>query len=239
MDEINVCFMSRKRVKRLLTAVDLVKENTTGVNYKISLLFDDDQESFEQCKSLGYNCYLYSPQKECVKMTNNCFKLTKELGLDYFVFLNDDMEVHKDWLKNAFKDFVSTFPDKKGLVSFNILPKGGDTLCVAGLTTVTFIESCLNGVFFDEVFIHNEGDGDFTYRVMFLNKFKWSPSSQICHNHYLNNASLLDETYSASHRFFGADLFQRKKIFQDRGWTDQVLKKLLLDITTKEIKNES
>jgi len=221
--------MSRKRLDRLLIAVKKVEENTSG-DYRISLLFDDDKESYEHCKALGYNCYLYQPQQECVRMSNNCFKLTKEMGLNYFVFLNDDMEVHKDWLSEALKEFKVTFPDGMGYVSFNILHGsrlGGFGISVAGLTTVSFVDSYLKGIFMDETFIHNEGDGELSYRIMLLDKFKWCPQSIIHHNHYIGNPSLMDETYRASHVHFNPDLVKRKSMFQERGWTDEMLKNLL------------
>jgi hypothetical protein len=237
-DLVNICFMSRHRLERLLTAIKFVRDNTQGINYIISLLFDDDRESYDACKLLGYDCYLYSPQQECVMMTNNCFRLTKELGINYFVFLNDDMEVQKDWLKNALNDFKKTFPDEKGVVSFNSYitngTRGGDTFCIVGLTTISFIEEDLNGVFFDPTFVHNEGDGEFTYRAMFLDKFKWCQEAMIHHRHPLIDASLFDETYKASQIYFASDLINRNKMFQARGWTERVMTKLILKQKSKK-----
>jgi hypothetical protein len=238
MDTINVCIMTRNRLKRLIESIRLIKENTEGVEYRLSILFDDDRESYDYCYSLrkiiGYECYLYSPQQECVMMTNNCFRLTKALKLNHFVFLNDDMEVQKGWLKNAMRDFKEAFPDDKGVVSFNMLPRGGDAICVAGLTSVSYVEECLNDNFFDMTFVHNEADGEFSYRSMFLNKFKWSKSAQVLHNHYLVDGALMDKTYTDSQQFYGYDLERRIKMFQSRGWNDKLLKRLVLKQKTKK-----
>jgi len=211
---VNVCFMSRRRIARLTTAIQFVERNTKGVDYRISLLFDDDPEAYEHFKTSGHNCYLYSPQQECVKMTNKSYIVTKELGLDYFVFLNDDMEVQENWLMYALEDYKSAFPDDRGCVSFNMIP-GGDTLCVAGLTSVGFVDNVLGGTFFNEVFVHNEGDSEFTYRVFKAKRFKWSEKSRVFHNHYMNGTAPIDETYTNSSKYYSSDLKKRIELIGD------------------------
>ncbi|MCK4260837.1 MAG: hypothetical protein KAX49_17805 [Halanaerobiales bacterium] len=211
---INVCFLSRNRIKKLIEGIEAVKRNSIGVDYKISLLFDDDEKSYNHFKSLGYSCYIFTPRQECVKMTNNCYKITKELGFNYFVFLNDDMVPQKDWLKFALEDYISTFKDGEGVISFNFMP-GGEILCCAGLTTVKFIDNTLQGVFFNELFIHNEGDSEFSYRAIKHKKLKWCEKSKVKHNHYTKNPKLMDSTYSDSGKHFFSDLKKREDLIGD------------------------
>lgn len=213
-DTINVCFLSKNRIEKLTRGIKNTEKYSANMNYKISLLFDDDEESYNHFTSLGYNCYLFTPQQECVKMTNNCYKVTKELGLNFFTFLNDDMEPQEDWLKNAYEDFVKTFKDGKGVISFNCMP-GGETLCCAGLTTVDFIAKSLEGVFFNEVFIHNEGDSEFSYRAIKLRKFKYCDDSKVFHNHVFKNPELMDSTYANSNKHHATDLAKRIELIGD------------------------
>lgn len=238
---INICVMSRNRFTRLMDNVERIIKNTEGVEHRISLLFDDDAFGYGMASTSSrdrYNCFLYKPQQECVKMTNNCYKVTKALGCDLFCFLNDDMEVQPGWLKAAKKTYDKAFPDGMGLVGFNCyaeLPPGGDSICCAGLTSVRFIEeeseAGLNGVFFDELYVHNEADGDLTYRAMLLNKWAWSRGAKVQHRHVIYNPELNDTTYSESHRFFRSDLDKRVAMFKERGWTDEFLKTLLFQPT--------
>jgi len=151
------------------------------------------------------------------------------------------MEVQPGWLKAAKMTYDKAFAkDGKGLVGLNCyaeLPPGGDSICCAGLTSVKFIEEeseCgLCGVFFDERFVHNEADGDLTYRAMLLDKWAWSRGAKVQHRHVMYNPELNDDTYRRSHIHFQSDLTKREKLFTERGWTDEFLRELLSRQSTK------
>jgi len=149
----------------------------------------------------------------CPKMLK---KLVDKSKGDYICFIGDDTDPQKDFLLNAFID-VYYFTNESGLVGLN--DKTGRTLPTHWLASRDMLDS-LGGEFFHTGYQHCFCDRELMDRAIEQNKFYYSPSSIVLHNHPLLDTNVEpDKDYKRvySKEVFNSDrslYYKRKR----NGW---------------------
>ena len=136
--------------------------------------------------------------------------LVEKSRYEYIVFLGDDTDPQKDFLKNALKDMEILRGN--GLIGFN--DQTGRTLPTHWLASKKLL-NVLDGEFFCTKYLHCFCDSELMLRADFLNKFIYSYDSVVLHNHPLLNGSASDKDYqwAYSPEVYNHDriLFEKRK----------------------------
>lgn len=195
---IGVCIVTFKRPKLLIKMLSQIKERTLYKNYKIYAIIDyeEDDRTFKELQKEGIvgklpldrsveengkikKIEMFASPQECVRATNRCYSVGDE---PYFVWLSDDMEVEKNWLREAMK-CMQTFPDGEGLVVFKDGVQNGRNAC-AGLISRNYIKTKLRNIFYNEIYRHFSADTELFARSKSVDGIKYCPNSVVWHNHW-------------------------------------------------------
>jgi len=205
---VGICMVTYKRPKQLIKALSWIRERTMYENYKLYIIIDyeDNDATLKELSSSPFyeeNVEMFPSRVECVKATNRCYSIGDE---PYFVWLSDDMEVEKEWLKEAMK-CMQTFPNAEGLVTFKDGIQNGRNAC-AGLISRNYIKTMLNGIFYNEIYKHFSADTELYEKSKSLGRIKYCPTSVVWHNHWGGEGkhkSQQDSIYTDSRHLFNKD----------------------------------
>jgi len=217
---VGVCIVTFRRPKQLVKLLKSIKKNTLYGHYKIYIIIDYENDlitikTLNELKLVGElpirKIEMFQTSVECVKTTNRCYSIGRE---PYFVWISDDMEVERGWLKEAMKCMM-TFPNEKGLVTFRDGLQDGRN-SPAGLISRRYIQKELGGIFYNEIYMHFGADTELFKRSQMRNKVKYCPKSIVWHNHWGGHGkhkSKKDEIYAYSDRWRKQDrrIFARRK----------------------------
>jgi len=185
---VGICVTTFNRPKRLVEMLSWIKERTLYANYKVYIIIDheEDRVTLKEIEKSGITKKLpcekiemFPSRAECVKVINRCYSIGDEPLL---AFLSDDMEVEKGWLQEAVK-CIQTFPDGEGLVVFKDGIQNGRNAC-AGLISRSYIRTKLEGIFFNEIYIHYSADTELFKKSRLIGRVKYCPASVVWHNHW-------------------------------------------------------
>jgi len=206
---VGVCVVTFRRPKQLIKALTWIKDRTMYENYRLHIIIDHEKDE-ATLKELSLSQFyeedieMFPSTVECVKATNRCCSISEE---PYFVYLSDDMEVEKGWLKEAMKCMQQTFPNAEGLVTFKDGIQNGRNAC-AGLISRNYIKTSLKGIFYNEIYKHFSADTELFSKSKSMNRVKYCPTSVVWHNHWGgkgNHKSAKDTVYTGSRHLLAAD----------------------------------
>ena len=147
----------------------------------------------------------------CPKMLK---RLVDKAAGNYICFIGDDTDPQENFLSRAMWDMVVEL-NSNGLVGLN--DKSGRTLSIHWVASRSMLES-LGGEFFHTGYNHCFCDVELMERAKALNKYYYSPTAVVLHNHPQFDPKIKrDEHYIRAYSNQKADkalFYQRKK----NGW---------------------
>lgn len=216
---VGICVVTFKRPELLVKMLSWVRERTLYENYKIYIIIDheDDNATLKILeryriaeKIVIEKIEMFPSPAECVKATNRCYSIGEE---PYFVWLSDDMEVERGWLREAMK-CMQGFPDREGLIVFKDGIQDGRNAC-AGLISRNYIKTKLKGVLLNEIYKHYYADTELFVKSKMIDRVKYCPASIVWHNHPSTEGchkAETDDVYTQSMLMWGRD----EEIFNSR-----------------------
>lgn len=145
----------------------------------------------------------------CPKMVK---RLVEKASCDLVMFLGDDTEPKRDFLKNALNAMAS-LSDGWGLVGLNDLETDGN-LCATHWLASKKLLPIIGGEFFSTEYIHTFCDAELTLRCQLLEKYTWARNSVVVHPDQSRGKGSLDKdyerTYSKSVRMADRATFKRR-----------------------------
>ncbi len=217
---VAVCIVTFRRPKQLVNLLCSIKKNTVYKNYSVYIIIDYESDliTLKKVKDLSIvkrlpikKIEMFPAPVECVKATNRCYSIVEE---PYFVWISDDMEVERGWLKEAMACMM-TFPNEKGLVTFQDGIQNGRN-SPAGLISRRYIQKELGGIFYNELYMHFGADTELFKKSKMRNKVKHCPTSIVWHNHWGGKKGHKSEkdviyTYSDQWRKRDRRIFEKRK----------------------------
>ena len=216
---VGICVVTFRRPKLLVKMLAQIRERTLYGSYKVYVIIDHEEdrttlkvlERDEVIKKMAIEkIEMFPSSAECVKATNRCYSIGEE---PYFVWLSDDMEVEREWLREAMK-CMQTFPFGEGLVVFQDGIQNGRNAC-AGLISRAYIKKELGSIFYNEIYKHFNADTELFMKSKMRGGIKYCPTSIVWHNHWSgkgNHKVKTDNVYTQSLPLLGGD----SAIFKNR-----------------------
>lgn len=147
-------------------------------------LITEDERSYPNIEVIVVRDELDQPLG-CPRATNT--GVQKARG-DYLVFLGNDCLPQRGWLLHAMRAMKATFPDGKGLISFNDQNTPGRCqhflVHKDVLPLLPYNKPGEPLKLFNEEYYHNYIDEELREVMLYNNKFKWCPSAVVLHSWY-------------------------------------------------------
>lgn len=144
-------------------------------------LIKEDERSYPNIEVIVIRDELETPMG-CPKAAN--LGVSRANG-DYIVFLGNDCLPQPGWLRNAMIMMRSSFPDGKGMVSFNQVrnPGGAEHFIIHKdlLKLLPYNKDSDDLKLFNEIYYHNFVDVELQQVMLYNNKFRWSPHAKVLH----------------------------------------------------------
>jgi len=167
------------------------------------------KEASERCiSSINKNAGVDKGQYEIVAgfdtRGEGCPKMVKSLAdkakYDLVMFLGDDTEPEKDFMKNALKA-MDSLPDGWGVVGLNTqdIRIGTGNQVAHWLADRRILEHIPGGDFFSTEYKHCWCDNELQDIALDLGRWVWAEDARIKHNHPINQSAKDDEGYQKAY----------------------------------------
>jgi glycosyltransferase involved in cell wall biosynthesis len=191
-------------------------------------LIADDERSYPNIEVIVVRDELDQPMG-CPRAVNT--GLSKANG-DYIVFLGNDCLPQPGWLRNAMAMLRYSFPEGKGMVSFNYdhTPGRAQHFLIHKdvLKLLPYNQDSDNLKLFNEDYYHNYVDEELLAVMLYNNKYRWCPTARVLHSWYddRGNSQGVEkrekdacDIYAEEHNDHDAKLFAERQILWQRDWT--------------------
>lgn len=203
---VSILIPQRGRSAQIKRCLELILANTSYPNYEVILICDRDDlasvKGIPKHKRIKVIVDPSSKRQMFVGKVNYGFRISKG---KFLVYLANDVEVTKDWLTEAMKTILGTFPGGVGLVAFN--HGGRDKHAYHGLISRKFVNQYLKDNIFYPGYIHFWCDLELVAIAKKHNRFCFSPTARVYHKTVKDKIHA--EGWRASYQR-GANLLKRR-----------------------------